>query len=272
MLRRCLQQYNPPKFQDVEAVLNDMHYVAFSGDKLTAETLDMKNFQIFQDRIIEVYEIFYNQNNLHEIWKRVCTKSCEAIERYVNKTIDGMAQLSERVLAIDTRNRLPIAQKYRPDNEYTYGSKRTNAFTLIFDDFSMAYYDMESVSIDHVFLRKKFDEFSIASVCVGLLNDVCVEETTYQEQVQLGIQVTHFQKAFSSPYFFLHNDQSSVSMNTPSSSDPPSKRKYEMSGPEQFAVSRPKRRQPSPPPEDLTHPKPYAPSSIKSESLFSSNF
>ena len=183
MLHRCLQQYNPPTFQDVKAILNDMHYVAFSGDKLTAQTQDMKNFQIFEDRIIEAYEVFYNQADLQEIWKRVCTKACEAIERFVNKTIDGIAQLLHRVLAIDTRKCLPIARKYRPDNDYTYASKLTTAFTLIFDDFSMAYYDMESVAVDQVFLRKKFDEFSIAFMCIALLNDVCVEERSHQDQI-----------------------------------------------------------------------------------------
>ena len=46
------------------------------------------------------------------------TKAHEAIERFLNKTIDGMHQISERVLLPNYSNRLSIARKYRPDNDY----------------------------------------------------------------------------------------------------------------------------------------------------------
>jgi len=240
MLRQCLQQYNPAITQHVRDILNDMHNMAFSDKTRTATTEHMKNFMCFEDIIIQTYEMFYDKAQLQDIWQRVCIKAHEAIERFLNTTIDGMHHLSERVLAPDPSNRLPIERKYRPDNDYMYYSTVANAYTIIFDDFSMAYYDMNNVVPDQVFLRKKFDEYSIAFMCVFMLNDACAGNRSKQDQIRLEIQITHFQKAFASPLFFLHNDS-------------PSKRKYEVSSPESHVVSRLKRRQPSPPPDDLKH-------------------
>jgi len=249
MLRRCLQQYNPATTEHVRNIMNDMHNMAFSDKTRTATTEHVKNFMCFEDIIIQTYEIFYDKAQLQDIWQRVCIKAHEAIERFLNTIIDGIHQLSERLLAPDSLNRLPIQRKYRPDNDYMYYSTVTNAYTIIFDDFSMAYYDMNSVVPDQVFLRKKFDEYSIAFMCVYMLNDVSAGKRSKQDQIQLEIQINHFQKAFASPYFFLQNDS-------------PSKRKYEISG-QESPVSRLKRQQPSPPPIDMKHSKPYSVSLIK---------
>jgi len=201
MLRRCLQEYNPATRQHVSDILNDMHNVAFSDEARFCGGEHMKNFMFFEDTIIHTYDMFYDKSQLQNIWKRVCIKAHKAIERFLDTTIDGMHQLSERVLLPHYQNRL----SYRPDNDYMYDTTVKYAYTIIFDDFSMAYYDRSSVVPDQVFLRKKFDEYSIASMCVLLLNEACAGERSMQDRIRLGVQISHFQKAFASPYFFLHN-------------------------------------------------------------------
>jgi len=55
---------------------------------------------------------------------------------------------------------------YFADNLYEYASRETNAFSILFDAFSMAFYDREGQDCDQIFLRKKFDEYSIANISV----------------------------------------------------------------------------------------------------------
>jgi len=98
------------------------------------------------------YEDFYNQRRLQEIWKRVCDKIFEVVERFLRKSPGRMAHFSARIRANDPNHIVSPADKYVADNAYKYASKEEIAFSIIFDDFSMAFYARNGQPCDQLFL------------------------------------------------------------------------------------------------------------------------
>jgi hypothetical protein len=205
MLRRSLNSSKNPTMDRVQVVLHDLHDLAFSDVESTTYDEDLRNFKIFEKSIIRIYKDFYSRDRLQEIWKRVCEKTFWAIERFQRNRPEGMQEFSARTRANDPDHILPPAKKYVADNVYKYASKEQNAFSIIFDDFSMAFYNREGQPCDQLFLRKKFDEFSIACVCVFMLNKFGLKDKSGNAQIFKN-EDRRLRKAFSSPNFFLRND------------------------------------------------------------------
>jgi len=69
----------------------------------------------------------------------------------------------------------------------------------------MAFYDKPTNVLDMDFLKKKFDEYSIAFACCSLLtNLVDTFWTPHNNNVRIEIQ--RLKSDFEAPSFFIHND------------------------------------------------------------------
>jgi len=78
------------------------------------------------------------------------------------------------------------------------------AYLVIFDYFSMAFYNKELFAYDINFLKKKFDEFSIGFYSVYLMKLVYFID---EKDRRLAQEIYRVQANFSAPRFFLRSDE-----------------------------------------------------------------
>jgi len=206
MLRRTLNQAKGADLNTVHMIINEMRNSAFSHVVSTPSTQDMQNFQVLEENVVTSYKDFYDKSKLQGIWKRVCEKTYVVVSRFLRRE-NGMQELSARTRKNDPNGKLPSSEMYVADNAYTYASRATNVFTILFDEFSMAFYDRDNEPCDQLFLRKKFDEYSIANVCVFLLKKFMHANKTDDLRFLYRNECMKLQNKFSAPHFFLRNDQ-----------------------------------------------------------------
>ena len=200
MLRRILNQTNKPTLQIAKMIIHDMFISGFVEKDPVSWTPDTKNFHVLEEYIIESYKEFYTREQLQGIWKRVCEKTYVVVSDFLNRE-NGMQELSARTRITGKPN------MYVPDNHYKYATKDKNAFSELFDAFSMAFYDRERQACDENFLRKKFDEYSIANVSMFILKKGMHTQKTRNDMIPFKTECIKLQRQFSAPVFFLQNDQ-----------------------------------------------------------------
>ena len=144
--------------------------------------------------IKEVHGRFYSTRCLRGIWKRVCHKMEKAVYRYGNVNPKYLDEISVSRYS-GAVNRFG---KHR-DGHYVFDGMP--AYLKIFDDFSMAFYDKERFPHNINFLKKKYDEFSIAVMSIMLLKLVNFSHS--YDDAKLEHEIRRLQDNFSSPKFFL---------------------------------------------------------------------
>ena len=198
MLRRILNETEQATLSTVETIIEDMYDSAFAQEVPDCKSVHMKRFNVLEACIIESYKEFYSKTQLQGIWKRVCEKTYVVVSDFLKRD-RGMQDLSARMR--DTQN------MYIADNFYEYATEETNAFTILFDAFSMAFYDRKGQHCDQIFLRKKFDEYSIANISVFILKKGMDATVVKVNKFPFRNECMNLQKLFSAPNFFLRNDQ-----------------------------------------------------------------
>jgi len=171
----------------------DRHMYNVYAQRLASE------FESYLDNIVNKYSDFYNLKAIQEIWVRVCSKVSDVLSEYYNFHPTLVEDICE-----------PSASAV---NE-CYDSYRTGIcvktfelkiYPVIFDRFCMAFYDKPTGILDHNFLKKKFDEYSIAYACCSLLtNLVDTFYTCHDEDVRREIR--RLKSDFEAPIFFIRND------------------------------------------------------------------
>ena len=208
MLRRTLHRTRSPTVDTVHEIIEDMYHSAFERAMPAGQTKDTENFNELQQQIIGSYRDFYTIDNLKDIWKRVCEKTFLVVCDFLKRG-DGMRKLSARTRVsgeVDT---------YVPDNYYIKATRNTTTFSILFDAFSMAFYDRQGRDCDQTFLRKKSDEYSIANISSFILKQAMNATTVSKERCILRDQCVRLQIQFSAPDFFLRNDQCVYSKTDP---------------------------------------------------------
>ena len=181
------------KYKALEDIMNSMLHC--NSEKAYSESRFLcQSYCDFFYAIKEVYGQFYSTKCLKGIWKRVCHKMHKAVYRYGNanpKYIDEIS-ISRYSGAV---NRFA---KHR-DGHYVFDGMP--AYLKIFDDFSMAFYDKERFPHNINFLKKKYDEFSIAMMSIILLKLVYFSRSF--DNAKLEYEIRRIQDNFSSPNFFM---------------------------------------------------------------------
>jgi len=200
MLRRTLHKKQNASLQIVRDIIDNMYDFAFEEAVPDNQDPDRKNFNYLQKYIVHTYSDFYTRDNLKGIWKRVCDKTYLVISDFLEHD-DGMQKLSARTRRTGTQN------IYVPDNYYTPASKVETTFSILFDAFSMAFYNRQGQVCDQNFLRKKFDEYSIANISSFILKKAMHAITIKQDKNPIRNECMKLQNRFSAQIFFLRNDE-----------------------------------------------------------------
>jgi len=150
--------------------------------------------------IKEVYGDFYSIRCLKGIWMRVCEKMEQAVYRYGNANPKYLDEMS-----ISRRDGAVNVFETNKDGHYVFVGMP--AYLKIFDDFSMAFYDKEQFSHNINFLKKKYDEFSIARLSIILLKLVYFSRG---DNARLEFEIRRVQDIFSPPNFFLKSKYEEV--------------------------------------------------------------
>jgi len=200
MLRRTLNRTPNPTAETVKNIIGSMYNYAFERTVPVATTPDIKNFRQIQNQIVESYRGFYKLDHLKGIWKRVCDKTYSVVCDFLRS--DGaMEKLSARTRITGTQN------LYVPDNRYIRATRNKTTFTILFDAFSMSFYDRHGQPCDETFLRKKSDEYSIANISSLIFRRGINAAKNIQDRILFQNECVNLQKMFSAPDFFLKNDQ-----------------------------------------------------------------
>jgi len=90
---------------------------------------------------------------------------------------------------------------------------RLSAFPFIFDDFCMAYYDRGNSVYDANFVKKNYDQYSVAYACVFLMDSVIVADTnmdsdSLNDKIKLMEEIDRVKMKFRVPP--LHYEDNSV--------------------------------------------------------------
>ena len=156
-------------------------------------------FESYIDNIVSKYSGFFNLKAIQEIWVRVCSKVSDVLDEYYHlhpTLIDDICKRSSSAVNeyYDVYPGDVCTEKYELE-----------IYPVIFDRFCMAFYDKPTGVLDHNFLKKKFDEYSIAVACCSLLTNLADTFYTYHDQ-NVRTEIHRLKSNFVAPIFFIHND------------------------------------------------------------------
>jgi len=179
----------------IKEVMAEM--LGYPPNKMYGESIALRTkYKDFFNVVVDRYGSFYNMRDLKEIWWRVCRKMKECVYRYGNENTKYIQELSA-FRSYDSVNGFEINQNG------LYVFRGMPAYLVIFDYFSMAFYDKELFDYDIDFLKKKFDEFSIGFYSVHLMKIVYFID---EKDRRLAQEISRVQDNFSAPRFFIRSD------------------------------------------------------------------
>ena len=196
-----VNDHAPRDRREENAILRDMNsmmgksrqlYESYTR-KVTSEYLS------YIEHIVWKYGEFFTRKAIQQIWVRVCSKLYDVLWEYytLHPTL---------VQDICQKTRSAVNDSYDCYNTGVCVKKfELKIYPKIFDRFCMAFYDKPTNVLDMDFLKKKFDEYSIAfTYCSLLTNLVDTFWTPHNNNVRIEIQ--RLKSDFEAPSFFIHND------------------------------------------------------------------
>ena len=166
-------------------------------EKYTVELTE--EYESYIEYIVWAYGDFFTRQAIQKIWVRVCSKVHDVLLEYYNlhpTLVKDICEPSGSAVndAYDSYSTGVCVKKYE-----------LKIYPVIFDRFCMAFYDKPTGVLDMSFLKKKFDEYSIAFACCSLLtNLVDTFWTCHDEDVRTEIR--RIKSDFEAPIFFIRND------------------------------------------------------------------
>ena len=190
----------------VESNDNQINHVmakmlGYPSQRMYSESIAlMTEYKDFFNVIVYQYASFYNLRDLNGIWERVCHKMNQCVYRYGKENTRYIEELS-------ASRRYGSVNGFERNQNGLYIFRGMPAYLAIFDYFSMAFYDKELFAYDINFLKKKFDEFSIAFYSVYLMKLVY---TINNNDRVLAQEIYRVYSNFSAPCFFLSSDEEEI--------------------------------------------------------------
>ena len=180
----------------IKEVMAEM--LGYPPNKMYGESIALRtNYKDFSNVIVDRYGPFYNLRDLKKIWWRVCQKMKECVHRYGKETTRYMEELSASRWHGSVNG-------FETNQNGLYVFRGMPAYLVIFDYFSMAFYDKELFAYDLNFLKRKFDEFFIGFYSAYLMILVFFID---EKDRRLAQEIYRVQANFSAPRFFLRSDE-----------------------------------------------------------------